>query len=91
MAVVDDIGSKRRFLKRDLKRITSSHAPADGGDAIFFHVGLRGKIFEGCVKIALGTVFRHAAHDFVGQFGCGCNLAAIKVNGQRDVALVGKL
>ena len=88
VTVVDDVGGERGLLERHIERVTPAHAPSNGTDAVFPHVGLGGEKLKSCVKIALGAVFRHAAHDFVRLVRGGGDFAAIKIDGQRYVTLV---
>ena len=75
-------------MQSDVERVASAHAPSDGADAIFLHVGLRREKVEGGVKIAFGAVFGNAAHDFVSHVGSSRDFAAIEIDGERDVSLV---
>src|SRR5215469_2454347 len=88
VAVVDDVGGERGLGERHVERVTAAHAPSNGTDAVFPHVGLGGEKLESRVEIPLGAVFRHAAHDFVRLVRGGGDFAAIKIDGQRDVTLV---
>ena len=90
MAVVDHRGGQGGFLQSDIERVASAHAPSDGADAVFLHVGLRREKFESGVKVAFGAVFGDSAHDFVRHVGSGRNFAAIEIDGERDVSLVGE-
>jgi hypothetical protein len=57
----------------------------------WLHVGLRGEKFESRVQVAFGAVFRDAAHNFVSHVGSGGDLAAIEIDRQGHVTLVGQL
>ena len=43
------------------------------------------------MQIALGTVFGHAAHDFMRLLRCGRDLSTIQIDGQRRITLVRQL
>jgi hypothetical protein len=46
---------------------------------------------EGRVQIAGSAIVRHATHAFVRLVRGGCDFAAIKINGQRDIARIRQL
>src|SRR6266404_5882817 len=90
MAIVDDIGSQFRLLKRNVERVASAHAPADGTNTVFLHIGLRLQVLESGVQVTFGAVFRDSTHAFMGLFGSSSDFAAIKIEGQRGIALIGE-
>jgi len=55
-----------------------------------FHVRLRSQIVESSAQVARSAVFGDTPHQFVRQVRRGSDLAAIKVHGERDIALVGE-
>ena len=57
----------------------------------FFTLGCDAEKVECSVKIAFGAVFGNSAHDFVGHVGSGRDLAAIEIDGERDIALISEL
>lgn len=93
VAVVDHERGQVRFLQGQVESITSAPAPADRAQPVLAYVGLRLEELHGGVKIVLGAVFRDTSHDFVCPVGRGGHRAAIamKIDGERDIALVCQL
>src|SRR4029077_775196 len=91
MPVSDDNCGERGLLESDIESTAAAHAPADGADAVFLHVRLRGEIVERGVQVALGAVFGNSTHDLVSFIGRGGDLAAIEVDCERHISLIGQL
>jgi hypothetical protein len=57
----------------------------------FFTSGCDARKVEGRVQVAFGAVFGDAAHEFVRHIRRGGDFAAIEIDAERDVALLGEL
>ena len=91
MSVVDYIGCECWLINRNVERISAAHAPTDGADAIFFNVWLRLQKIKRGFQVTISAVIGNAAHEFMRHFRRGRNFAAIQINRQRFIALVGQL
>jgi hypothetical protein len=65
--------------------------PADGAEAISLHVRLRCQKVISSPQVTERPVFRHAPHQFMSQVWIVSDFAAIQINRQRNVTLIGKL
>ncbi len=91
MPIVNDCCRQMRLGKRRIERVASAHTPSDGPDPIFFHARLRRQKVVGGAQITDSPVFGQAAHQFVRQIRIIGDFAAIQIDRQRNVSLIGKL
>jgi hypothetical protein len=89
VAVVDYCCGEVGDLESGLQGGASALAPADGADAVFPDVGLFAQKADGVAEVASGAVFGKAAHEFMHLSEFAGDFAAIEIDGERDVVLVG--
>lgn len=89
--VVDDNGAEAGVGYGEERSVASAHTPADGADAVGIDVFAMGEPVGGGGEVADTAILRQAAHEFVGGFSVGGDFAAIEIDGEGDVALVGEM
>ena len=86
MTVAAKVGS----MQCDVQRVSATHTPTDRADAIRFHIFLALEKRDRGLKIALGAIRSHPSHQLMGHIRILRDLASIQIDGQDDIALVGK-
>lgn len=90
-AVIDGYGAEIGIAYGELGRESASHAPADGSDAAGVDIFQSLKIICRGDEVADTAILREAAHELVGSLRVGGYFAAIKIDGEGNVALGGKI
>jgi hypothetical protein len=86
---MDHVRFQRRFLHRDVERIAATHAPSGCAQTLSIHIRLVLQEHDCGVQVALGAVLRNP-RDLVSLLRCGRHFAAIRINRQCDLALIGE-